>query len=92
MLLEAYQKLGGETFKLDDLAVVIVKDRFDNPLLVACELAPGHYEVSKVGDPEFDTVLKTLGFDKTVIVTSLGGPPPNPRDRQLLKPGGVNGR
>lgn len=86
MQLEAFQTLGGKTYSIDNLAVVVVNDRFGNPLMVACELSPGMYEIAKVGDPDFEKALQVLGINKTVVVTDIQPPPPRRGDRQVMGP------
>lgn len=88
MQLKAVQTLGGDTIVKDDLTLVVISDRHGNPLAVACELSPGMYEVSKVGDPDFAAALKMLGVDKTVVVTTVQAPAPRRGDRLLLGPRG----
>ncbi len=87
MRLKAIQQLGGDVVD-GEFAYVYVEDKFGNPLMVACELADGMYDVSHVGDPDFQSVLRSLGVDKTVVVDTVRGPEPRPIDRQLLSPRG----
>lgn len=82
MRLEAFQRLGGDTV-VEDIATCIVRDAHGNPLIVACELTPGFYEVSKLGDPDFEIVLRTLGVNKTAIVKTVSGPRPKSGERPL---------
>lgn len=86
MQLKAYTRLGGETIVSDDVTYVYVEDQQGNPLIIACELADGMYDVSKVGDSDFEDVLRALGVAKTVVVGTVGGPPAGPRDKPLALP------
>lgn len=50
---------------------VLITDRFDNPIVVVVEVGSGFTIAEVAGSPKFDTVLKSLGIDKTVIVQDM---------------------
>lgn len=51
--------------------LTIVYDDFDNPLMLAVEYKPGAIIASKLGDPDFHTLLQQLGLDRTVVLQNI---------------------
>lgn len=48
---------------------VVVQDEHGNPLMIAVEDGPGTHICGMAGDPDFPNLMKTLGIDRTLIVT-----------------------
>lgn len=74
MRVEALKHLGGQTFIAEDIASVVVRDKFGNPILVAFESKINGqpvYTVSHVKDPDFNRVLAGLGINQVVVCDNL---------------------
>lgn len=55
----------------DDVPFVLVNGNNGAPLLVACEVSPGVVAFSKLGDDDFDEVLRMAGVTDLVISDTL---------------------
>ena len=51
--------------------LVVVKDTYDNPLVVVQEVSNGVTMVVPATDPDFNRVLAGLGLDKVVVCNKL---------------------
>jgi hypothetical protein len=66
---------------------VVVRDRFDQPVAVLLEPAPGQIWVSRRGEPRFEQALELLGIRDTVVRTHIIGPPQKPlSETELVLP------
>ncbi len=54
---------------------VVVEDDFGNPLVMAVELEAHSYVFAKLGDAEFDPLLRQLGINKTVVINEVQSKP-----------------
>ena len=50
---------------------VVVRDRFDQPLVIALEVGEGLYQIYQQTDPEFPRVMEALGLDGTIVVDKV---------------------
>lgn len=50
---------------------VVVYDHFDNPIAVVVHVDGGHYVAATASNKSFQTILKALGIDKTLVVDHL---------------------
>ncbi len=50
---------------------VVVEDRYGNPLVAAVEYDDGTYFYGKLGDADFEPLLRMMGINKTVVITDL---------------------
>lgn len=53
---------------------VVVQDDHGNPLMIALEDSPGTHICATAGDPDFPGLMKSLGIDRTLIVTQPDPP------------------
>lgn len=77
MRLKAFKNFG-DTPIVHDVSVVVIENDDGKPIAVACNVGPGMDTVAHAGDPEFNRILHTLGFDKVIIANVL--------DSHLSKP------
>lgn len=82
MRLKAYKKIGDNPI-VEDVAVVVV-ELDGKPICVACDLGGGMVSTAHAGDPEFNRILHTLGFDMTVITDVLDGALAKPADLPVI--------
>lgn len=69
MRIEAHDKFGRPIKQ--EITRLVVYDDFDNPISVSLKYSQGLCYTGTVNCPEFNNILKMLGIDKTVIVTTL---------------------
>jgi hypothetical protein len=50
---------------------LVVRDKYNNPLAVAVETAPDVTTIASIQDQDFYTLLKLLGINDSVVVTSI---------------------
>jgi hypothetical protein len=59
----------GET-ALIEASTVVIEDAFGNPIAVAYERSPGVTVASIAQQPDFDEILRMIGFGSTVYVVT----------------------
>lgn len=61
----------GKPLKIRATRVVIYDETTGNPLSLVVEFHPGAYYTSQVGDKDFNSLLESLGVNKTVLVDEI---------------------
>jgi hypothetical protein len=68
---------------------VVIRDVFDNPIVIVLEHAPGQYFYKCAGEPGFDRTLDALGIKETVVSEVLDPAQVQSPPGQLLVPGNL---
>lgn len=61
----------GQPVKIKATRIVIYDETTGNPLSLVVEFHPGAYYTSQVGDKDFNSLLESLGVNKTVLVDKM---------------------
>ena len=61
----------GKPLKVKTTRVVVYDEATGNPLSLIVEFHPGAYYTSQVGDKDFNSLLESLGVNKTVLVDEV---------------------
>ena len=61
----------GQPVKIKATRIVIYDETTGNPLSLVVEFHPGAYYTSQVGDKDFNSLLESLGINKTVLVDKM---------------------
>jgi len=83
MMLETHDRLGNP--QQIECSRVLVRDVYNNPLMVCIEHAPGQYWMKHLNDPGFNESLQSMGINQTVITSTLPATP-TPSPNQLSLP------
>lgn len=81
MRLDYHNGLAGA--KSEQATRLIVRDVYDQPLLILIEDVPGKVLVYKATDREFASLLAAMGHTQPARVTSLSLPDTRPGDFQI---------
>lgn len=78
--------IGGRPLVIDAAQLIIRLDD-GTPIGAASHFGPdGGYAITHVNDPDFAQMLRAMGVNKTVIVTTLQAQKPIEGSRLLLRP------
>lgn len=61
----------GQPLNIKATRIVIYDETTGNPLSLVVEFHPGAYYTSQVGDEDFNTLLESLGVNRSVIVDTI---------------------
>lgn len=62
----------GQVRVFEEAELIIVEDSHGNPVMVGCLAGPADsFVCSTVSDPDFNSILRQLGINKTVLVTNV---------------------
>lgn len=50
---------------------VVIRDCFDQPLVIALQVDDRTYQIYTQDDPEFPRVLRNLGIESTIVVDTV---------------------
>jgi hypothetical protein len=86
MRIKLIEKLGGRVHEIEAV-LLIVEDKFGNPIQLACELQPGIYNLANIDQGEaFRRSLRMLGVDKLVLTDTIAAEPPPQGSKVLFSP------
>lgn len=86
MIVELIARVGDPPIRLD-VAEFIVRQPNGTPIAVGADYGPeGSQAVSCVGMKDFNRMLKLLGVNETVVVSTLQMPKPQPGARLIAGP------
>lgn len=87
MRVRLLERLGGK-LSTHEASVVLVEDQHGQVIQIACEFAPGVYDLYDINHPQFERALRALGIDQLVFVEQLHSPTPAENSQLLLGPTG----
>tara|TARA_B100000700_G_C14904542_1_gene789069 strand:- start:574 stop:813 length:240 start_codon:yes stop_codon:yes gene_type:complete len=61
----------GKPRKIKGTRIVVYDEKTGNPLSLVVEFHEGAYYTSQVGDKDFNSLLESLGVNKTVLVDEI---------------------
>lgn len=68
---QCMRRLGLDSVTTDEVSLVVIEDRFGNPIAVVMETQPNVAEIISANEPDFNRILDGLGISKIVVANTI---------------------
>jgi L-rhamnose isomerase len=81
--LEAFDRIGSKPIRTDVTRVVVFDDD-DNPIMIVVKYGPRLCHACRIGDDEFDAMLKMMGINRTTVLETISAEDLNKSQPKLI--------